>query len=182
MARYTFYYNLKQLGQPDGYDDMRHRIQNIYARHHGRYGYRRITAHLHNEGAEINHKAVQKLMMQMNLKAKRRKQHYRSEVFLYTFVPKLPQRIGEESAKNLKRQLSHFYPVSLRPQKMTNDTILQPSYLICLSSNKAIVTIKVVRHIAIHSVSHSIPCFALIVPIIISSVIAIIIIVIVASK
>lgn len=65
-------------GQSDGYDDMRHRIQNIYARHHGRYGYRRITAHLHNEGAEINHKTVQKLMMQMNLKAKRRKQHYHS--------------------------------------------------------------------------------------------------------
>ena len=58
MARSTFYYNLKQLGQSDGYDDIRHRIQEIYAKHQGRYGYRRITAQLHNEGIEINHKTV----------------------------------------------------------------------------------------------------------------------------
>lgn len=78
MARSTFYYNLSQLGQSDGYDDMRQRISDIYAKHHGRYGYRRITAQLNNEGIAINHKTVHKLMRQMGLKAKRRKQHYRS--------------------------------------------------------------------------------------------------------
>lgn len=78
MARSTFYYNLKQLGQSDGYDDVRQHIQAIYDRHCGRYGYRRITAQLRNEGIEINHKTVHKLMMQMNLKAKRRKLRYHS--------------------------------------------------------------------------------------------------------
>ena len=78
MARSTFYYNIKQLGKSDGYDDVRHRIHDIYAKHCGRYGYRRITAQLRNEGVEINHKTVHKLMMQMGLKAKRRKQHYHS--------------------------------------------------------------------------------------------------------
>jgi putative transposase len=78
MARSTFYYNLKLLGQSDGYDDLRRHIQVIYYRHHGRYGYRRITAQLNNEEIEVNHKTVQKLMLQMDLKAKRRKQHYHS--------------------------------------------------------------------------------------------------------
>ena len=50
----------------------------IYDKHHGRYGYRRITAQLRNEGTDINHKTVQKLMGQMGLKAKRKRQHYRS--------------------------------------------------------------------------------------------------------
>ena len=78
MARSTFYYNVKRIGQPDGYEIIRDRISAIYDTNHGRYGYRRITAQLLNEGVVINHKTVQKLMRQMNLKAKRRKQHYHS--------------------------------------------------------------------------------------------------------
>ena len=78
MARSTFYYHAKRLGQPDGYETARERIRATYDKHHGRYGYRRITAQLRNEGMGINHKTVQKLMGQMSLKAKRKKQRYRS--------------------------------------------------------------------------------------------------------
>ena len=78
MARSTFYYHTKRLGQPDGYEAVRKRIRAIYDKHHGRYGYRRITAQLRNEGLEINHKTVQKLIGKMSLKAKRKKQRYRS--------------------------------------------------------------------------------------------------------
>ena len=78
MARSTFYYHVKRLGASDGYDDVRLRIQSIYYKHKGRYGYRRITAELCNEGLVINHKTVRKLMCQMGLKAKRRKQRYHS--------------------------------------------------------------------------------------------------------
>ena len=78
MARSTFYYNANRLRQSDGYDSVRKRIHAIYNKHHGRYGYRRITDQLHNDGIDINHKTVQKLMGQMGLKAKRRRQHYRS--------------------------------------------------------------------------------------------------------
>ncbi|MDE5763183.1 MAG: IS3 family transposase [Bacteroidales bacterium] len=78
MARSTFYYHLRRMGNPDGYDDVRDRIREVYDRHQGRYGYRRITLQLHNGGMAINHKTVRKLMEQMGLKAKRRKQHYRS--------------------------------------------------------------------------------------------------------
>ncbi|MBQ9652906.1 MAG: IS3 family transposase [Bacteroidales bacterium] len=78
MARSTFYYNAKRLGQPDGYDAIREHIRKIYHKHHGRYGYRRITDQLHDDGVDINHKTVQKLMGQMGLKAKRKKQRYNS--------------------------------------------------------------------------------------------------------
>ena len=78
MARSTYYYHTKRLRQDDGYDAVRERIRTIYDKHHGRYGYRRITAQLRNEGIDINHKTVQKLMGQMGLKAKRKRRHYRS--------------------------------------------------------------------------------------------------------
>lgn len=78
MARSTFYYNLQRLGQPDGYSHIRLRIKEIYSVHHGRYGYRRITDQLHNEGLTINHKTVKRLMDQMGIKALRRKRHYHS--------------------------------------------------------------------------------------------------------
>ena len=78
MARSTFYYHTKRLGQPDGYDAIREHIRKIYHKHHGRYGYRRVTDQLHADGIDINHKTVQKLMVQMGLRAKRKKQRYRS--------------------------------------------------------------------------------------------------------
>ena len=78
MARSTFYYHTKRIGQPDRYDAVSKRIRSVYEEHRGRYGYRRVTAQLHNEGVDINHKTVQKLMGQMSLKAKVKRQHYRS--------------------------------------------------------------------------------------------------------
>lgn len=78
MARSTFYYHTKRLHESDGYDTVRKRIRVIYDANCGRYGYRRITAQLRNEGVEINHKTVQKLMRQMELKAKRRNLKYHS--------------------------------------------------------------------------------------------------------
>lgn len=76
MARPTFYYHAKRLNNADGYDDARVRIREIYTKNQGRYGYRRVTAQLHNDGIGLNHKTVQELMLQMGLKARRRKQHY----------------------------------------------------------------------------------------------------------
>lgn len=103
MARSTFYYHTKRLGQPDGYEAVRKRIRAIYDKHHGRYGYRRITAQLRNEGLEINHKTVQKLMGQMSLKAKRKKQRYRSyKGELGKIAPNLLDRDFKATAPNQK--------------------------------------------------------------------------------
>ena len=78
MARSAFYYHLSRLKNNDRYDDTRKRIKAIYDDNKGRYGYRRICLSLRNEGCNINHKTVQKLMSQMGLKAKQKKRHYHS--------------------------------------------------------------------------------------------------------
>ena len=78
MARSKYYYHNRRIGMPDGYDGLRGRIHEIYDEHHGRYGYRRITAQLHNEGMDVNHKTVQKLMSQMGLKGAGKKRKYHS--------------------------------------------------------------------------------------------------------
>ena len=78
MAKATFYYHAKRLSEPDGYDDVRIAIRKIYDHHKGRYGYRRITSQLRNDGIVLNHKTVQKLMVGMNLYGKRKKAKYKS--------------------------------------------------------------------------------------------------------
>ncbi len=48
-------------------------IQNIFNTNKGRYGYRRVTISMRNNGYAINHKTIQKLMKQLGLKGKQRK-------------------------------------------------------------------------------------------------------------
>lgn len=78
MARSTYYYHTKRLSEPDGYDDARAAIRKIYDHHKGRYGYRRITSQLSNDGIHLNHKTVQKLMVEMSLYGRRKKAKYKS--------------------------------------------------------------------------------------------------------
>jgi transposase InsO family protein len=78
MARSTYYYHTKRLSEPEGYDDARAAIRKIYDHHKGRYGYRRITSQLCNDGIHLNHKTVQKLMVEMSLHGKRKKAKYKS--------------------------------------------------------------------------------------------------------
>lgn len=69
LSRSTFYYQQKVLQLADKYADVKERIGAIYTQHKGRYGYRRITATLRNSGYMINHKTVQRLMEQLQLKS-----------------------------------------------------------------------------------------------------------------
>ena len=78
MARATFYYHTKRMSAPDIYDEARSAIRKIYNCHKGRYGYRRITFQLRNDGILLNHKTVQKLMVEMGLYGKRKKAKYKS--------------------------------------------------------------------------------------------------------
>ena len=78
MARSSYYYHTKRLSEPDGYDDARAAIRKIYDHHKGRYGYRRITSQLSNDGIHLNHKTVQKLMVEMSLYGRRKKAKYKS--------------------------------------------------------------------------------------------------------
>ncbi len=78
MARSTYYYHISRLNKPDTYIYLRQKISDIYSENKGRYGYRRITSALRNNGNLINHKTVQRLMGEMGLKAKKTRQKYRS--------------------------------------------------------------------------------------------------------
>lgn len=78
LSRSTFYYHLKALGAVDRYAGLKQRIGAVYARHKGRYGYRRITAVLRQAGELVNHKTVQKLMQTLGLKSLVRAKKYRS--------------------------------------------------------------------------------------------------------
>ncbi|QYJ21817.1 IS3 family transposase [Achromobacter sp. ES-001] len=78
LSRSTFYYHLKTLGAMDPYAELKQRIGAVYARHKGRYGYRRITAVLRQAGERVNHKTVQKLMQTLGLRSLVRAKKYRS--------------------------------------------------------------------------------------------------------
>lgn len=78
MARSVFYYQLKHLKSEDKYASEKKAIKNIFHEHKGRYGYRRITAEMRNRDFVINHKTVQRLMVEMGLKCVIRKVKYRS--------------------------------------------------------------------------------------------------------
>ena len=78
LARSTFYYQCQVQRAGDSCASLKAQIQKIFDKHKGRYGYRRVTAHLCQAGLVINHKAVQRLMQMMGLKSLVRPKKYRS--------------------------------------------------------------------------------------------------------
>lgn len=56
------------MNRPDKYSEVKEVIQQIFDEHQGRYGYRRITLELRNQGHVLNHKTVRRLMNEMDLK------------------------------------------------------------------------------------------------------------------
>ena len=78
MPRSTYYYLVKRALKSDKYRIEKEEITVIYHENMGRYGYRRITMEMRNRGYIINHKTVQRLMKQLNLKCMVRMKRYRS--------------------------------------------------------------------------------------------------------
>lgn len=78
LARSTFYYQHKVLQAADKYADLKASIRSIFDEHQGRYGYRRITSAMRSAGHLINHKTVQRLMAELQLKSRVRVKKYRA--------------------------------------------------------------------------------------------------------
>ncbi|WP_425509187.1 IS3 family transposase [Xanthomonas cannabis] len=79
LSRSTFYYQMHAQAHPDtGEVALCERIRAIYDEHQGRYGYRRITLELANQGEAINHKRVQRLMATLGLQSRVRIKRYRA--------------------------------------------------------------------------------------------------------
>ncbi|CAB3768058.1 Putative transposase InsK for insertion sequence element IS150 [Paraburkholderia humisilvae] len=69
LARSTFYYQLRILEDGERHVELKEKISTIDEHHQGRYGYRRITATIRNAGQIVNHKTVQRLMGELQLKS-----------------------------------------------------------------------------------------------------------------
>jgi transposase InsO family protein len=67
MARSSNFIIKKKIKSVDKYQVIK-LIKSIYHKHKGRYGYRRITDELNNQGMVINHKTVLRLMKLLGLK------------------------------------------------------------------------------------------------------------------
>lgn len=78
LARSTFYYWVAELQAQDKYAHLKESIKDIFHRHKGRYGYRRVTAALRQAGQVVNHKTVQRLMGILGLKSLVRPKKYQS--------------------------------------------------------------------------------------------------------
>lgn len=76
MARSTFYYNKQH--KRDKWCVERQRITELYHENRGRYGYRRLTQAMRNEGYIISEKTVRKLMKESGVKCMVRVKKYRS--------------------------------------------------------------------------------------------------------
>lgn len=102
LARSTYYYHLKHLGQTDKDQDIKIEILSIYREHKGNYGYRRIHLELRNRGYMVNHKRVQRLMKVLDLAARiRRKRKY----FSYQ------GEIGKKADNLIQRQFEAAKPM-----------------------------------------------------------------------
>lgn len=78
MARSSFYYYQKRFQLKDKYAEIKEMIKQVYHRHKGRLGYRRITLLLKEKGILINHKTVLRLMKILGLKSIIRVKKYKS--------------------------------------------------------------------------------------------------------
>ena len=91
------------MKKQDKYALIKTEIESIDHEHQGRYGYRRITIELHNRGYQINHKTVQRLMRELNLKCMVRIKKYRSyKGEIGKIAPNILKRDFHASAPNQK--------------------------------------------------------------------------------
>ena len=76
----TYHYHIKQMYEEDPNKTWKTLILETFEKHDSRYGYRRIHAELKAQGYIINHKKVQRIMQELNLKCEKfvRKSRYKS--------------------------------------------------------------------------------------------------------
>lgn len=124
IPRATYYYHTKRQAEPDKYSEIKDQIAAIYHEHKGRYGYRRITAELHDRGFCINHKTVQRLMKELGLICRVRMKKYKSyKGEVGRIAPNLLER-SFEAAKPNQKWVTDVTEFSLFGQKLYLSAIL----------------------------------------------------------
>ena len=84
ISRSVYYYYIGKKDIDEKNKDIIEKIKEIYYANKGRYGYCRITLELKNQGFNINHKKVQRLMKKLNLQSiirkKRKYYSYKGQI------------------------------------------------------------------------------------------------------
>ncbi|ATV58178.1 IS3 family transposase [Fusobacterium pseudoperiodonticum] len=84
ISRSVYYYYIDKKDIDEKNKDIIEKIKEIYYLNKGRYGYRRVTLELKNQGLNINHKKVQRLMKKLNLQSiirkKRKYSSYKGQI------------------------------------------------------------------------------------------------------
>ena len=78
LKRSTFYYQQKALKAGDKHAELRSMIRDTYTLHKGRYGYRRITEAIRQDGRKVSPNTIQRLMVEMRLRSLVRPKKYKS--------------------------------------------------------------------------------------------------------
>ena len=63
LAKSVYYYTLSKTDKDDKNKDIIEKIKEIFINNKERYGYRRITLELRNQGYNVNHKKVYRLWL-----------------------------------------------------------------------------------------------------------------------
>ncbi|MCB5406075.1 MULTISPECIES: IS3 family transposase [Thomasclavelia] len=79
LAKSVYYYTLSKIDKDDKNKEIIDKIKEIFINNKERYGYRRITLELRNQGYNVNNKKVYRIMVKLGLKPlKRNKRKYSS--------------------------------------------------------------------------------------------------------
>jgi putative transposase len=166
LARSVYYYQDKALRRPDNDAAVKNKIKALFHEHKGRYGYRRITQALRNVGTVINHKAVQRLMIELNLKSKVRPKRYNSyrgdegktapNVLERNFTADKPNHkwVTDVTEFNVKGQKVYLSPViDLFNREVVSYELRKSAHLPLVTDmlNSAIKTLKWYEKPVIHS-------------------------------
>ena len=100
LARSTFYYQLNVRQADDKHKQLKATIKDVFERHKGRYGYRRVAAAICHLGKQVNHKKVQRLMGTMKLKSLVRPKKYKS----------FKGEVGQAASNELQRRFEADKP------------------------------------------------------------------------
>lgn len=123
LSRSTFYYHAARK-LVDANAGLGRQISDLYHRHRGRYGYRRITLALRRAGHLVNHKAVQRRMQAMGLKSLVRVKKYRSyRGEGHVAVPNVLQRRFQAEQPNQK-WVTDVTEFNVRGQKLYLSPVL----------------------------------------------------------
>lgn len=71
---------MQRFGREDKDGELKERIKDVFHKNKERYGVRRVHASLRNDGIVANHKKIQRLMNEMGLSGKRKRQKYHSYI------------------------------------------------------------------------------------------------------